>query len=90
MTKLITVDKAKAEIKRLQYYVDLVESYETDTLDRAIIKEYAITNSIEKVTKSLNVGREYATEVIKRRGTDELHKMMRSGYMLKTRPNRNR
>jgi hypothetical protein len=48
MTKLITVERAKSEIKRLQYYVNLVESYEADTLDKAIIKEYAFTNSVKK------------------------------------------
>jgi hypothetical protein len=61
MTKLITVDRAKAEIKRLQNFVNLVESYEADTLDKAIIKEYAFTNSIVEVTKRLNVDRKYVT-----------------------------
>lgn len=55
-----------------------MESYEADTLNKAIIREYAITNSIGKVSNHLNVEREYATEVIRRRGTDELHKMIRS------------
>ncbi|MGG3469223.1 hypothetical protein ABES02_17315 [Neobacillus pocheonensis] len=81
MTKLITVDRAKAEIKRLQHYVDLVESFEADTLDKAIIMEYAYTNSIIKVTENLNIERDYALSVIKRKGQDELHKMMRSMYM---------
>lgn len=39
MGKLITVERAKREIKKLQEYVDLVESYEADTLDKLIIKE---------------------------------------------------
>jgi hypothetical protein len=88
MTKLITVDRAKAEIKRLQEYVYLVESYRADTVVQSIIKEYAITNSIAKVTENLNLDREYVTSVIKRRGSDELHKLVRSGYMYKTKPHR--
>ncbi|MDQ1146590.1 hypothetical protein QE429_003417 [Bacillus sp. SORGH_AS 510] len=31
MAKLITVNRAKAEIKQLKYFVDLVEIYEADT-----------------------------------------------------------
>ncbi|MEF7664378.1 MULTISPECIES: hypothetical protein [Bacillus cereus group] len=39
MGKLITVERAKREIKKLQEYVDLVESYEADTLEKLIITE---------------------------------------------------
>jgi hypothetical protein len=46
MEKLITVRRAKEEIKRLQEYIDLAESYEADTLEKLIIKEYAFTNSM--------------------------------------------
>lgn len=88
MTKLITVDRAKVEIKRLQHYVDLVEAYDADTLDKAILKEYAITNSIDEVSRRLNTTKEYISTVIRRRGTDELHKLIRSGYMVRTRPHR--
>jgi archaellum component FlaC len=49
MVKLITVKKAQEEIERLQEYIDLVDSYEVNTLDTWIIKEYALTNSIKEV-----------------------------------------
>jgi hypothetical protein len=51
MTRLITVEKAKEEIKRLRHFIVLVDSYNTDTLDKLIIKNYAILNSIKDVTK---------------------------------------
>lgn len=51
MSKLMTVERAKNEIKRLQEYVDLVESYEAESLENMIIKEYAYTNSIVGVIK---------------------------------------
>ena len=86
--KLITVSKAKEEIKRLQRFVELVESYEEDTIDKKIIKEYAYTNSIEKVHTKLNVDKEYINKVIRRLGKDELHKLIRTGYMQKTKHNR--
>jgi phage tail protein X len=54
MAKLITFKKAEEEIGRLQQYLNLVESYETDTVEKLIIKEYAYTNSITEVVKKLN------------------------------------
>lgn len=53
MAKLITVQKAKEEIQRLQTYIELVEGYNVGTIEKMIIKEYAITNSIAKVMKNL-------------------------------------
>jgi hypothetical protein len=94
MTIIITVEKAKAEIARLQQYIELVETYETNTLDKLIIKEYALTNSIDKTVKAVNaagyaidhkeVERDYVVSLLKKRGKDDLHKLVRSAYMEKT------
>lgn len=46
--RYMTVDRAREEIDRLQQYVDLVESYEDDTLEKFIIKKYALTGNLEK------------------------------------------
>jgi hypothetical protein len=91
---IISVEKAKDEIVRLQQYIDLVENYEADTLDKLIIKEYALTNSIDKTVKAVNatgysmdhkeVERDYVVSLLKKRGKDELHKLVRSAYMEKT------
>jgi predicted DNA-binding ArsR family transcriptional regulator len=43
-----------------------------------------MSNSPVEVTKNLNIDREYVTAVIKRRGSDELHKLLRSGYLQRT------
>jgi hypothetical protein len=80
----MTLDRAKKEIKSLQYYVDLIESYEPINLEQEIVKEYAITNSISKVCEKLTVSHENVVDVITSRGKNELHKMVRSGYMKKT------
>lgn len=88
MEKLITISKAKRELERLQKYIELVETYEADTLEKKIIKEYAMTNSILKVSQTLNIDRKYILDVINMRGSDELHKIIRSGYMVKTKHNR--
>ncbi|WP_353853970.1 hypothetical protein [Bacillus sp. Bos-x628] len=54
MPKLITVQRAYDEIKRLQHYIELAETYEADNLEKWIIKEYAYTNSITEVVKRAN------------------------------------
>jgi hypothetical protein len=94
MVQFNTVEKAKGEIEKLQHFIHLVESYETDTLDKAIIKEYAITNSIPKTISTLNtigyavdnkeVDHDYVVSLLKKIGKDELHKHVRSVYMKKT------
>ena len=91
MAKLITYKKAKEEIKRLQWYCDLVESYQTDTLEKIIIKEYCLTNSMPKIIENLNylgVTRESVVSIINGKPQDELHKIVKSGYLYKTRPSR--
>lgn len=50
MAKLITVQRAEKAMQQLQYYI-LVESYEADTLEKWIIKEYAYTNRLVEVNK---------------------------------------
>lgn len=97
MVKLITVERAKREVRRLQHYIGLVESYDPDTLNKWIVKEYAYTNSIKKVIEIANLeertlngeplSREYAVSVINGKTNDELHKILRSGYRLKIKPN---
>jgi uncharacterized protein YceH (UPF0502 family) len=94
LTILISVEKAREEILKLQQYIELVETYEADTLEKLIIKEYALTNSIDKTVKAVNaagyainqkvVEREYVVSLLKKRGKDELHKLVRSAYMEKT------
>jgi hypothetical protein len=57
MPKLLTVRQAKEEIKRLQIYVDLAESYEADTLEKLIIKEYALQIVLLRLFVFLNEGK---------------------------------
>jgi hypothetical protein len=90
MAKLITVEKARKEVKRLQEYIDLVENYEADTIEKWIIKEYAYTNSLNKVTEKatearyiqngMPITKEYVTSVINGKASDKLHKLLKSGY----------
>lgn len=98
-TKLITVQGAEEEIKRLQHYVNLAESYEANTIEKWIIKEYAYTNSIREVVlraeqKGLTqrsgepIDKAFITSVIDGKATDELHRILRSGYRLRIKPNK--
>lgn len=100
MRRLMTVSRAKEEVIRLQEYIDLAESYEVDSMEKLIIKEYAFTNSITEVIKALKShgftlnGKEIENkdivDVLTSKGTDDLHRLIRSGYLLKTRHLRNR
>jgi hypothetical protein len=99
MVKLITVKKAKEEIVRLQEYIDLVDSYEVNTLDTWIIKEYALTNSIKEVVKKGTadgmtkqngepLDKAFVVSVINGKATHKLHRLIRSGYRLRIKPNK--
>jgi hypothetical protein len=64
----------------------LVESYQTDTVEQMIILEYALTNSIDKVIENLKnqgvkIGKEAVVEAIKSKPADELHRIIRKGYI---------
>lgn len=94
-TKLITVPRAQAEIRRLQQYITLVEDYQADTLEKWIIKEYAYTNSITEVVKRANakgmtLDQDYAKSVLKGKASDNLHKMLKTGYMSRLKPKKER
>jgi hypothetical protein len=98
LAKLITVQRARNEIVRLQHYVDLVESYPSDSLEKWIIKEYGYTNSLIKVVEHANaqgftldgkpIERQYVLSVINGKATDELHKMLKAGYRRKANVNK--
>lgn len=100
MRVLRTVDQTKGRIEKLQIFVDLVEGYRPETIEQKILKEYAYLGSVVKVAEKVNVmgysieGRPYEgtdiTNIIKGKGkgNDELHKLIRKGYLYKTRASR--
>lgn len=98
MKRLKTLEATKKEIKELQSYVQLVENYSTDTLEKKIIKTYACTNSLPKVLAEINsdleanafpaVDHSFITNIIKSPPKDELHKLVRANYLLKIKPTR--
>ena len=97
--KLITVERAEKEINRLQKYIELVENYEADTLEKWIVKEYAYTNSIVEVVKRINdrgftineqpVDKKYVTSILNGKIMDELHRLLRLGYRQRIKPFKN-
>lgn len=97
--KLITLDRAKKEVDKLTNYINLVENYETNTLNKWIIKQYALTNSIKRILELASeqgivhndgkqLERSYVISVINGKPMDELHRILRLGYRHKIRPNR--
>ena len=90
--KLITPQRAKEEVKRLQEYIELVESYQADTLEKWIVKEYAFTNSMVEVVKRANdrgfanngspIDKKFVVSIINSsKVNDELHRLLRRGYI---------
>lgn len=98
MAKLITVSRAEEEVKRLQYYIELAESYEADTLEKWVIKEYAFTNSLIEVVKRANskgyikngnpIDKHYVVSIVNGKAQDELHRLLKSWYNQKIKPNK--
>ncbi|AQQ55574.1 hypothetical protein [Planococcus lenghuensis] len=94
MKRLPTVEEAKQEIQFLQQFVQLAEAYGEETLEKRIIKLYAIHGSIKTVTEVLNAERANQQEpietsvvrdVIQSKASDPLHQLIRSHYLKKTR-----
>jgi hypothetical protein len=64
-------------------------------LGKWIIKEYAYTNSITEVVKRANakgliLDQAYAKSVLKGKVSDELHSILRSGYLSRLKPKKER
>lgn len=102
-SKLITYDRAKRELERLNRFVSLVDEYPSNTLEQWIIKEYAITNSLVEVARRANdkgfringdveIDRDHVVIVVdsKPKSDDELHKLLRNGYKAKSKAIKNR
>lgn len=95
MKLLRTVEAAKKEIKELQAFVDLVETYKPSTLEENILKEYALLGSINKVVGKINdehdreiIDGTFVTKLITSKSQNELHKCLKTNYLLKTRHTR--
>lgn len=98
MKLLPTIEKAKKEIEKLEAYITLVENYKEDTLEQKILKTYAYTGSIQKVKAEINTLRANEnlppvdsadiSNVINSKSNDQLHKMLKTNYLRKTKGKR--
>lgn len=96
--KILTVNKAREEIKRLQHFIKLVESYEANNIEKWIIREYAYTSSMREVVartakiwvknNGVELDHKFVKNVIVSRPKNELHRLMRANYRLKIKANR--
>ncbi|MEK5173216.1 hypothetical protein NST63_08485 [Heyndrickxia sp. FSL W8-0496] len=85
----LEITKAEEYIIKLKEFIELVETYEADTFEKLVIKNYAIIGSVAKVANKLNEegyrhesGRKYIsndiTEIIQSKPTiDELHSLVK-------------
>lgn len=83
------IDKSEKYISDLKKYIDLIENYNADSLEKLVIKYYALIGRVDKVATKINEegyridGRKYTsndiTAIIQSKTTiDELHEMVRS------------
>ena len=84
----MNLERARKIKADMDHYIQLTESYTTRDMGSLIIKHYAHTGSIKQVTEILNqfgydITKEEVTRVIKGKPQDELHKVVRTYYMLK-------
>ena len=101
MARFSTVSNALRQIEELKSFVTLVQEYETDDmLEKEVLRAYAHAGSIQKVAAELNqqseskgwplIDGDFVSKVIKSRGSDPLHKILRSNYLKKKRHIRNK
>lgn len=90
MQNFMTVEKAKERAHRLQTYIYLAETYKAKSTEEHIIQQYAYLGSLSKVANKMKE-MSYEVEVddvrnaIQSRSKSELHKIIRQGYMKRSR-----
>ena len=95
-----TVEHAKKEVARLEAYIELVENYTDETLSKKILKLYAYTGNIQKVKAEINsqllknglptIDSQNVTDVILGNSDDQLQKILKMNYMIKTKGKRSK
>ena len=95
-----TLAQAEKDRDKLQDYINLIEHYQPKTLTQYVVFEYALQGNLQKVTDNLNGrgihpdGELLTSETVKElllstpQKEDELHKRVRSLYLIRTRPAR--
>lgn len=89
MPAFLTVEKAKEQKEFLDHYLELIENYNPDTIEKKIIFEYAHFGSALKVYELLSRVKlidsyDFVLDVIKSEPIDELHEIIRKDYMMRT------
>lgn len=97
---MLTVEQAKKKIEELQFFVDIAESYKPETIEQRVIKEYAFTSSRKVVVENLSIlgfkyknrqlEQEDVSNIIKSKNIDDLHRIVKSGFLKKTKSHRKR
>lgn len=99
---VLTYEKAKREVIYLSRYINLIDNYKIEVLDDWIIHQYAIHSSVSKVIRNsknensvyfsqLNfdlLNPSYIKDLIMSPPKDELHKLIKKEFLIKTRPQR--
>lgn len=86
----MNVEQAKAKIKELENYIDMVETYKADSLDKEAIRGYVLIENVNKVASELNekgykignrkiIGKD-VSDIIRGRVTDDMHALAKKMF----------
>src|SRR5699024_4889052 len=96
MKKFMKLSDAKKLHSDLGDYIHLVENYDVSQLDSWVIKNYALTNSIANVIRNARaelhecndvINHQFIVQVLQGKPKDQLHKIVRRGYLHKIKRN---
>lgn len=91
----MTVAQAKMKIHELNRYVYLAESFEVNSTHDQIIKNYAHLGSLQSVADKMqmmgyDIEIEDVRAALRQTSKSDLHRIIKTGYMKRTRSSRSR
>lgn len=86
----MTIDEAKKRIQELEDYIELIENYQADTIQKEAIKLYVQLENVSMVADELNekgyrmgqrkVISKDVSEIIRNKPIDELHSLAKKMF----------
>ncbi|MEN2465922.1 hypothetical protein [Ornithinibacillus sp. JPR2-1] len=88
----MNIEQAREEIKKLEDYIEMIETYEADTFEKEAIYEYVLIENVNKVATVLNerghrignrkvVGKD-VSDIIRDKPIDHMHEYAKKLFRL--------
>lgn len=86
------IEQAREEIKKLENYIEMIESYNPDTFEKEALLEYVLIENVNMVASTLNergyrignrkvVGKD-VSDIIRKKETDQIHKLAKKLFRM--------